>query len=76
MTWILIGIVAGSIVVSGHDTEEACKGREAMLLKQKIPAKCVEAPGRGSSLIYSGSGSSTTLTVPCCSTSTHTCVPC
>lgn len=67
MSWILIGVVAGSIVVSGHDTKEACKGREAMLLEQKIPAKCVEAPGQG--ITFTGTGTlqfcnSTTCTTP------------
>jgi len=44
MSWILIAIVSGSIVVSGHDTKEACLGRIATLSEQKINAKCVEAP--------------------------------
>lgn len=46
MNWILIAIVAQSIVVSGHDTKEACLGRKATLSEQKIEAKCVEAPNR------------------------------
>jgi hypothetical protein len=45
MGWILIGVIAGSIVTSGHDSREACLGRKAILDEQKIPAKCVEAPG-------------------------------
>jgi hypothetical protein len=44
MSWILIGIVAGSFIVSGHDSEEACLGRKAVLEKQKIAAECVAAP--------------------------------
>ena len=51
MSWILIAIVAGSIVTSGHDTKEACLGRVATLAELKITAKCVEAPTNyGSSL--------------------------
>ena len=44
MSWILIGVVAGSFIVSGHDTEEQCLGRKAILDKQKIAATCVKAP--------------------------------
>jgi len=44
MDWILIGIVAGSIVVSGHPSREACEGRAVMLREQKVVAKCVEMP--------------------------------
>lgn len=44
MSWILIAVVAGSLVVSSHDTKEACSGRVATLAEQKITAKCVEAP--------------------------------
>jgi hypothetical protein len=54
MNWILIGIVAGSLIVSGHETEEACKGREAMLSKQKIAAKCVQAPLAPGTILWSG----------------------
>ena len=44
MEWLLIGVVAGSFVVSGHTTEEQCLGRKAILDKQKIIASCVKAP--------------------------------
>jgi|HubBroStandDraft_4_1064222.scaffolds.fasta_scaffold577148_2 hypothetical protein len=44
MDWILIGVVAGSLIVSGHASEEACLGRKAVLDKQKIAATCVKAP--------------------------------
>jgi len=45
MSWIMIAVVAGSIVVSGHDTREACEGRAAMVREAtKGAAKCVEAP--------------------------------
>jgi len=54
MDWILIAVVSGSIIVSGHSTEEACLGRAAMLKKdQKIEAKCVSSPTRyGSVTLY------------------------
>jgi hypothetical protein len=45
MNWILIAIVSGSILTSGHDTREQCLGRKALLAEQKIEGKCVEAPG-------------------------------
>lgn len=44
MEWLLIGLVAGSLVASGHKTEEECLGRRAVLDKQKITATCVKAP--------------------------------
>lgn len=43
--WILIGVVAGSLVVSSHDNKEACEGRAVTLREAKVAAKCVEAPG-------------------------------
>lgn len=46
MSWILVGVVAGSIVTSGHDTKEACLGRVAVLAEAKVSATCVEAPGK------------------------------
>lgn len=46
MSWILIAVVSGSLVVSGHDTKEACNGRVATLAEQKINARCVEAPAQ------------------------------
>ena len=42
MDWILIGILAGSIVTSGHPTREACEGRAVILREQKASARCVE----------------------------------
>ncbi len=33
--WILTGILLGSIVTSIHDSEEACRGRMAMLNQVK-----------------------------------------
>ena len=44
MAWIMIAVVAGSIVVSEHKDKEACLGRVATLAEQKIAGKCVEAP--------------------------------
>ena len=44
MNWILIAVVAGSIVTSGHETKEACMGRVATLQEQKITAACYSAP--------------------------------
>jgi hypothetical protein len=49
MDWVLIGVVAGSLVVQGFGNKEACMGRVATLKEQKIEAKCapldhLEAP--------------------------------
>ena len=33
--WLLTGVVLGSIVSSTHDSEEACRGRKAMLEQVK-----------------------------------------
>lgn len=49
MDWILIAVVSGSLLVSGHPTKEACMGRIATLAEQKITAKCVEVPNGGMS---------------------------
>ena len=41
MDWLLIGVVAGSLIVSPHKTEEECEGRKAMVLKSDgAKAKC------------------------------------
>jgi hypothetical protein len=58
MSWILIGVIGGSIIVSAHDSKEACLGRKASLDEQKIAARCVEAPSRtlGGVLLYNGIG--------------------
>jgi hypothetical protein len=64
MEWILIGIVAGSIVTSGHPTKEACLGRVGVLKEQKIVSACYPSPGNGTI----GFG---TMTSPvCCSITT------
>ena len=44
MNWILIGILAGSLITSTHDTREQCEGRAVILREQKAVVKCVEAP--------------------------------
>ena len=44
MNWICIGLLAGSLVTSLHDTREACEGRVVMLREAKVSAKCVEIP--------------------------------
>lgn len=48
ITWVMIAVIANSLVVSGHETKEACEGRAAIVHEQaKVEAKCVEAPGKG-----------------------------
>lgn len=47
MTWIYIGIIAGSIMTGGYDTQEHCEGHRVMLEKQNVAGKCVEAPNGG-----------------------------
>lgn len=43
MDWLLIGVVAGSLIISPHTTEEGCEGRKAMVLKTEgAKAKCNE----------------------------------
>lgn len=44
MDWILIGVVAQSLITATFTSKEACQGRVATLHDQKIEAKCVEAP--------------------------------
>lgn len=54
MNWILIGIIGGSLIVSSHDSREACEGRAAILREQKAAVKCVDVPtyNSNSGLIY------------------------
>lgn len=54
MNWIFIGLLAGSLVTSQHDTREACEGRAVVAREAKVErGKCVElAPAYG---ISSGS---------------------
>ena len=51
MEWILIGIVAGSLITGTFKDKESCLGRVATLAEQKINAKCVESPNGGVSII-------------------------
>lgn len=34
-TWILTGMLLGSLITSTHEGQEACEGRKAMLAKEK-----------------------------------------
>lgn len=60
MKWILIGVLAESLIASGHETREACEGRAVLLREQKAAVKCVEAPGQAVTF------STSTTIVPCC----------
>jgi hypothetical protein len=62
--WILIGVLAESLISSGHETREACEGRAVLLREQKAAVKCVEAPGQGAIFLPSS-----TITPYC--TQTH-----
>jgi hypothetical protein len=46
MNWIFIGMIAGSLVISTHDTKEACLGRQAVLKEQKVDGQCVQNGSR------------------------------
>jgi hypothetical protein len=50
MTWIFVGILAGSLVTSTHDNKEACEGR-AVTMKEKgvIGGRCTETPSTSTS---------------------------
>ena len=45
LSWIYIGVLSGSIVTGGFDSEEHCEGHRVMLERQKVAGKCVQAPG-------------------------------
>ena len=62
MDWILIGIVAGSLVTGQFASKEACLGRAATLRELKIEAKCVEAPSNLSNFVIGGSVTTSTAT--------------
>ena len=64
MEWILIGVVVGSFVVSGHNTEEGCLGRKAVLDKQKIAATRKLAEWRAKKAEGKTAGGKTTAAVP------------
>lgn len=55
MNWIFIGLLAGSLVTSTHETEEACLGRAEVLKKKDVVGRCDKAPTSG--LTINGSGS-------------------
>ena len=53
MEWIFVAVIAGSIVTSGHSTEEQCLGRKAIIEKDnKIVGTCIKAPSHSSSLMF------------------------
>lgn len=56
MNWIFLGLLAGSLVTSAHDTREACEGRAVIAREKGVErGKCVELSQHG--LISGGSGS-------------------
>lgn len=51
MKYILIARLLGSLVISEHDTEEACLGRKAILSKEKVTAaECYKEPSSSMTL--------------------------
>ena len=62
MKWILIGMLAESLLTSGHETREACEGRAVVLREQKAAVKCVEAPSPVNPFSTSGNN---ILVMPC-----------
>lgn len=64
MNWILIAITSGMLMISHHETEEACLGRKAILEKDKITnSKCVDMRGN---IISNSVGSIQLCTNPGC----------
>ena len=62
MEWIFVAVIAGSIVTSGHSTEEQCLGRKAIIEKDnKIVGTCIKAPSHGTTWT---SGSLATTSTP------------
>ena len=48
MDWIMVAVISGSLVSSGHPTREACLGRAAIIHEQtKAATDCVKAPTSG-----------------------------
>jgi len=49
MDWIMIAMLSGSLLASGHKSEEECLGRKAIIEKtyKDTIALCVRVPGRG-----------------------------
>jgi hypothetical protein len=68
MEYVMIAIVAGSLVSSLHPNKEACEGRAAMVREAaKVAAECVKAPGQ---LNVTGS------MLTCCNSGTNAvCIP-
>lgn len=55
MDWIFVAVLAGSIVTSGHSTEEQCLGRKAVIERDnKIIGTCIKAPSYSTGLILNG----------------------
>jgi hypothetical protein len=45
MSWILVGIIGGSLITSTFDNREACEGRAVVLRETKgVVAKCIKMP--------------------------------
>lgn len=42
MKYIFIGMLLNSIVTSTHESEEACKGREAILREKGVIGQCIK----------------------------------
>lgn len=46
MSWIYVGLLAGSLVTSTHDSKEACEGRGVTLKEKGVSGQCiVNLPG-------------------------------
>lgn len=55
MNWIFIGLLAGSLVTSAHDTREACEGRAVIAKENKVErGKCFELPTGYATITGSG----------------------
>ncbi len=52
MTWVLVGLLGGSLLTSEHQTREACEGRAVILREKGAQAKCVELGSSSSNLTY------------------------
>lgn len=61
MNWICIGLLAGSLVTSLHENEEACRGRQAMQSKAGATSDCYKMPSKG---LFGTSYSGNILTLP------------
>jgi len=53
MDWIFVAVLSGSIVTSGHSTEEGCLGRKALIERDsKIIGTCIKAPSHNNTWTY------------------------